>query len=324
MLTEMSTAPIAGVREPAAKRKGGSPEDARQGKMMMNQKAKVTSEVKVVTPDYARHLRDTAHFERQRSIRPENVRRLADEMAAGWFTQGTQIYICILPDGGQVVVNGNHTLEAICASGIPQAMTITKKQVSDINEAGRIYAVFDIQKVRSWRDSLRAVGADDTIPLAPRVLSAIGVIDEKFGQDPSGASRSRQGRINKMEDYRAAVDLLMECLAKAPHDSAQAVKRAPIMAVALETLRYQPSLGFEFWQRMAQDDGLTAGMPEKALLGWIRKRRLATGTGRREHCRAAALAWNRAFQGKECDYVKPNQMASFYLLGTPWANGMED
>lgn len=283
----------------------------------------LSSTVEVVTPTMARELRDTAHFERQRNISPINVDRLAKEMAAGQFTAGTQIYICVLPDGHELIVNGNHTLEAIHKCGVPQVLTVTRKAVMDIEEAGRIYAVFDIQKVRSWRDSLKATGRGDDIPLASSVLSAIGIIENDFAQGAYQAGASRLDRINRMEDYREAAEMMAAVMQGGPMSAVKCVRRAPVMAIGLETFRYQPSLAAEFWSKVAQDDGLTSGMPERALLQWLRNTKVSGGiTAQREHCKAAAAAWNAAFQGEDRNYIKPNSMTVFFLLGTPWAKGL--
>lgn len=281
-----------------------------------------TSQTMMVTPAQARMLRDSAHFSRQRNLSPANIERLAAEMRRGTFTPGTQIYICVLPDGQQLIVNGNHTLEAIHASNLAQMLTLTWHPVADENAAGRIYAVFDIQKVRSWMDSLRATGADEDLPMARHVLSAIGVIDSLFAHRPVAVA-SRLDRINRLEEYKEPAELFAMIADGAPRQSAMLIRRAAVMAVALETLRYQPSLAAEFWERAVQDNGLTAGMPEKALLSWLRNTRGAGGmTAQREHCRAAALAWNAAYRNERRDYVKPNSMASFFLLGTPWDKGI--
>ena len=282
------------------------------------------STVELVSPDQARRLRDTAHFDRQRNISSANVSRLAKEMAAGRFTLGTQVYICVLPNGQELIVNGNHTLEAVHASGAPQVLTITRKPVADVDEAGRIYAVFDIQKVRTWTDSLRATGAGEDIPNASKVLSAIGVMERGFGAANSTSDVSRIQRISLIEDYKEAAVLFALATADAPKHSSGLVRRAAVMAVALETLRYQPSAASEFWHNIAHDDGLTNGQPEKALLSWLRNTTGAAGgaMAQKEHARAAALAWNAAFKGRQLQYVKPNQMGSFFLLGTPWANGL--
>lgn len=282
----------------------------------------VESTVQIVTPEMARHWRTTAHFERQRKISDQNIKRLANEMTAGRFTPGTQIYICILPDGTLVLVNGNHTLEAIALSGIPQLLTVTTKHVSDQNEAGLIYAVFDIQRTRSWRDSLRAVGTDENMPHASEVLSAIGIIEDGFAHTRAEVI-SRIDRINKLEEYSEAANMFAECIFNTPRETKKLIKRVAIIAVALETFRYQPSFAMEFWSKVANDDGLVKGDPEKALLTWLRN---SIGAGGRsaqiEHSRAAASAWNAAFQGRQVVTVKPNAIKNFHLLGTPWSSGM--
>lgn len=284
----------------------------------------IESHIQTVTPQYARYLRDSAHFERQRNISETNVERLAREMAAGRFTPGTQVYLAVLPDGTERVLNGNHTLEAVAESGVPQVLTITRKKVRDLDEAGAIYAVFDIQKIRSWRDSLRAVGAGDDIPLASQVLSAIGVIEQKFGF-LSIRDASRLVRISKLEDYKAAASVIADAIYGGQSDAVKFVKRAAIFAVALETARSQPSAASEFWGRVAHDNGLKKGNPEKALLSWLRNSS-STGSNeatRREHAKAAASAWNAFFRQKSLDHVKPNQILRFTLLGTTWADGID-
>ena len=292
--------------------------------VLPQQDMNIRSAIEVVSPQEARRLRDTAHFDRQRNISSANVNRLAAEMTAGRFNVGTQIYLCVLPDGRELIVNGNHTLEAVHACGIPQILTVTRKAVRDENEAGRIYAVFDIQKVRSWTDSLRATGAGEDVPNASKVLAAIGVMERGFGSANATSDASRIQRISLIEDYKQAAILFAAATADAPKNSASLVRRAAIMAVALETLRYQPSAASEFWHNISHDDGLTTGQPEKALLSWMRNVTGAAGGGmaQKEHARAAALAWNAAFKGRQLQYVKPNQMGSFFLLGTPWANGL--
>ena len=125
-----------------------------------------------------------------------------------------------------------------------------------------------------------------------------------------------------MEQYKVAADLVGRALSGAPRETRKYFIRAAVLAVALETMRYQPSAASEFWHKASHDDGLTIGMPERALLSWLRNTQVLAGfDSRKEHARAAALAWNAKWRGHETQYVKPNAMASFYLLGTPWHNG---
>jgi hypothetical protein len=285
---------------------------------------KIKSETCIVAPATARWMRDNCHFDRQRKISHSNVGRLAAEMGAGRFIPGTQVYICTLPDGSNLIINGNHTLEAISECGISQTMTITEMKVSDIDEAGRIYAVFDIHKTRTWMDSLRGCGLEDTVDMAPKVLAAITAIDNNFEQNSFTHSNgnSRIERFKRLEEYKEAADLLSAAISGCPSHTTKLIKRAVVMAVALETLKHQPSTATEFWRSFAKDDGLVSGSPEKALIGWLRNANVTGQAARKEMAIATALAWNAYFKGVPLVVCKPKQAGKFTLLGTPWSRGI--
>lgn len=279
-----------------------------------------TSNVISVSPALARNLRDTCHFELQRPISEGNVKRLAHEMEAGRFIPGLQVYLCVLPDGRKAIVNGNHTLEAVARSGISLLLTITEQPVATIEEAGRIYAVFDTQKVRSWSDSLRGVGKEE-VPFGTRLVSAVALIERKFsGTTQKNASRPE--RLDAVDRYLEAASRLQEAVHGGTTEATNMMRRAGILSVALETSLHQPSMSIEFWGRVAHDDGLKKGDPEKALLSWLRNQGNTSGTGSQvAHARAAALAWNAAFKGEAREMIKPNAMTEFYLFGTPHTAG---
>lgn len=281
--------------------------------------AKITSETVEITPSQARWMRDNCHFERQRNISAQNVDRLAREMVAGRFTPGTQVYICVLPSSRELIINGNHTLEAISKSGVPQRLTVTRHHVADMDEAGRVYAVFDLQKNRTWGDSLRASGAGYGVPHPTVILSAIGMIMSGFAPwKNTGASRLT--RIDRMEEYKPAAILWGETVGRAPRPIHNMLKRVGIASVALETLRYQPNKAYDFWYRTAQDNGLTVGMPERTLLAWMRSAKQGGSAGQWQvtQSMAAALAWNAFFQGRDLKLIKTASMDKIYILGTPW------
>lgn len=288
----------------------------------------LASSIQTITPQFARWLRDNCHFERQRKITQFNIDRLSAEMSACRFTPGTQVYLCRLPDGRLVIVNANHTLEAIVQCGIPQDMTLTIKDVADLEEAGRIYAVFDVHKARTWLDSLRAIGSMADSPTSTtKVLAAIGVIEARFFQASDAnkiAQQSRLGRIDRMTEYTEVGNMFFQAIDGSQTECRKFAVRAPILAVALETFRYQPAAAAEFWRAFALDNGLTEGMPQRALLTYLRGPS-SSGDGknsRKLQCRAAALAWNAFFEEREIKTVKPLQMTKFYLRGTPAANGL--
>lgn len=280
----------------------------------------IRSETEWMTPELARRIRQNCLFERQRPISETNVKRLANEMEAKWFVPGTPIFFAVLPDLTRLLLNGNHTLEGVALSGVSLPLTCIYCKVPDVEAAARIYATFDVHKVRSWGNTLQALGAGDGIARADRVLAACAFIVCDFAYDPSDPIvQSRTRRIEMMQEYSDAANLVAGCLQGAPTSVGRAIYQAPVLAVALATARYQPSSAQEFWGVIAQDE-LKNGHPGKALITYLRNSADARsrGAGRGEKTKAAALAWNAFFRGGELQMCKPNQMGDFVILGTKW------
>jgi hypothetical protein len=269
----------------------------------------------------ARHWRDKKHFERQRPLSPENIRRLLTELKKGRFTPGTQIYLCVFPNGAEVIVNGNHTLEAIAVWDGAIWLTTTRLPVADINEAGLIYATFDLQKRRTIRDSIQGMGKQIKYRAATTLASAVGVIISGFHQT-SLAKRgiAHADIISALDDYAVAAESFEVLTEHAPQDCGRFVKRSSVMAIALETLRYQPTLAEEFWLATAQDTGLIKATPEHSLLRYFRNNPRVYN--RKIWANAAAMAWNSKFRNENNSVLRPDAFTNFVLLGTPHHKGV--
>lgn len=281
----------------------------------------VTAQVVVVGPDIARRMRTDWLFPNQRNISLSNVSRLEQEMVNGWFVAGTPLFVCVLPDGVKYLVNGNHTCEAICASGVEMPLTVIELRVADFDEAARVYATFDIHKARTWIDTMKATGIYSEFADASKVASAIGIImgNFKFGVSDEGTAASRTARMAKMAEYKDAAESVSACMSGGPNITTKLMKRSAVIAVALETARYQPTASIDFWRGFVMDDGLPAKDPRKALARWLYNNPATGGSaGRRLQAYAAARAWNLHYHGQQVDHIKPSTMTGFILEGTPW------
>lgn len=285
----------------------------------------VEAEVVLVSPTIAKLLRSKCHFERQRTISRNNVVRLSFEMKRGTFIEGTPIYFCVLPDRSMIIMNGNHTLEAVADSGVSIPLVFIYKHVDSLEEAMRIYTSFDLHKMRTWSDAIKGAGIE--FPMARKCATAIGHIMKGFVSkytDPNQAMMtSREYRFMCMEPYRHAAELLEECLKGKPE--AKTVYRAAVLSVALVTTRWQPSVAIEFWGGLAEDNGLVTPDPRKALLTYLRANPSRGNESREEHSVACALAWNCAYRKHSLKDCRPKigrtELKNFTLIGTPWYQG---
>src|SRR5580765_1082913 len=233
---------------------------------------------KVVDSTEAKLMRNTMTFARQRDMEDSNTQRLAAEMRRGTFIPYTQIYIAVYPDESMAILNGNHTLEAIWVSGLPQPLSITYHPVADIDEAARIYSSFDNQKIRTIKHSIRASGHDKGFVNLSRdtkddaaVGSALRVILQDWcqGQGRNYKIANRLDINDMVPFYHDACVNLSEVIDGCTEVQRKLTKTAPVMAVAIETMRWQVDLAREFWGNFAQDNGLYRGMPEKTLLACL-------------------------------------------------------
>lgn len=273
---------------------------------------RVISMVRAIGPRDARRLRELYNFERQRTLSDPNIDRLVSEMLKNTFIIGLQIYFAVFPDGSAAILNGNHTLEAIIKSGVTIDLTLTFFPC-DTDAAGRVYAVFDSQKVRTWRDALRATGTAPEVRKPDQALPALSIIKHGF-RSPQGAS-SKLETIDLLNEYGDAVDRFWDAIDGAATKNRDLVRRAGVMSIALVTFKAQPSLAHEFWHTMAHDNGLRDGMPEKALLNWLRGTKNTAGhIARQEHIVAATLGWNARFENGGRFYMKPNSVTEHLLV----------
>jgi hypothetical protein len=281
--------------------------------------SRLSTDVQMVTPQMAKLLRQTCHFERQRPISDNNVARLSSEMAHGWFTPGTPIFVGVMPNRSMVILNGNHTLEAVAAGSFPVPLTFIYYQVADIEEAGTIYATFDTHAKRSWLAVLQGVGRTENMPFAKHAMAALPIImTDFFASDPgSKLVHSRNARIEEFDLYSTAASSAWEAVSDKVTTNRRMLIRAPVFAVAMVTFRSQPSMAEEFWSGAAADDGLATDDPRKALLRYLQAD--DSGTNKFSTVQAVSMAWNHFFKRSKVKIISPGKTNVFSIAGTHWS-----
>lgn len=259
----------------------------------------------------------------QRRLREAHVDRLAREMRARRFPPDTNLKIGRLTGAGYLM-NGRHRLTAVVAAGMTASFVVQEVEYTSAAELCDDYARTDIGAKRTMRDALRA---HDFFPELTGDLiflqgfaAAMKIRIREFSSGPAADLRtiaeSNDLVIEAMVEYKPHAEALFVALMGG--GERKKLVRAPVLAVALETFRYQKQLAEVFWAKAARDDGLRRGDPIKALIDWLKATPGSSATNRLAS-RACAAAWNAAWRGHETKYLQPARMEALYLEGTAWS-----
>ena len=277
-----------------------------------------------ITPERAAQMLATLAFERQRNISPKHVGYLLATMEAGELTD-LLIQEAEFPNGRKVLVDGYHRLTALIQYGQPMAAVIVTHRVNDEQELAERYAKIDRPATRKPRDMLRAFGIEDRSELTPKMLttisSGITIVANDFPRHSGDfGNKSLIQRTNNVEQWLNEGRAYAACLAGCTNEVSLLLSRAPVVAVALATLRHQPGLAEAFWSRVAADDGLSRDSAEGRLLTWLRATRVAR-MGQFIYARHVAGAWNAYYEGRTLKLLKiSDPSAPVRIAGTPYGD----
>ncbi len=249
-----------------------------------------------VTPEIAEEWL-TRCFDRQRSLRTGHVAMLARAMDRGEFEETTITFaVC----GGEWhLTDGQHRLHAIIRSGKAQWLGVLFKFVNDAQRIADAYVRTDAQLARTLSDRARAHGGAKEAQLSETqylcLLRAVTLIMAGFQARPTeeqlAALRSAEAKIQFAEEWTKEAAEYRSLTAGATTNLGPKCWNGATMSVALVTLRHTPEKAKEFWQRVAHDDGLAAGTPEKRLVEFLLTQRMLRKE-REIDCRRVAHCWN--------------------------------
>jgi hypothetical protein len=298
---------------------------------MATKPVRVTTYFRHVDPALAQQWLDNYLFSRQRKLRPHHVAALASIMRQGQFREGTPLSFAIL-DGHRHLVNGQHTLHAIVASGKTLRLNIEEHDCVTMEEVADLYSSFDIPMRRTGSDMFTAYDFAATYNLTTNMVDALAgaipIIIGGFMPNTRGKEHPCNLYISNPHNKQAAMGLWADparayfqtFLGNIPAQVRWQSQRAMVAAVGIITFRYQPVAAKEFWGRVATRLRLEADMPEYRLINYLTP---SQETGLRQgfmYSRAVAAAWNAAFSGRTLSRgLVPRHITKPMLIaGTPF------
>lgn len=278
-----------------------------------------------ITPELAHRIIQTGKFERQRPVRGKHVDALAAQMRRREWTLGTQIHFGRTPDGELHLVNGQHRMHAIIKADAAIQFQVLVTDVATEKELIRLYRRHDrLVAARTVTDALAAEGIMQQHGLrneiANGIFSAVLLLDSGFRSvrryADAYATRSDEQRLRLAEEWWSFGVTFQELIEAAPANPMKRyLKGSGTMAAALATVRYQPEIADIFWRGLAENDGLARNDPRAAYIRYIYTNKSKSEL---EAAKAAAAAWNAAYDGRTLEGIRIGD-GQVLILGTPFA-----
>ena len=286
-----------------------------------------SSELEKVTPKKAREWLNQNIFERQRNMRLHHRDNLATEIQKDRFIQGTQIHF-VRCDDDRFLVNGQHTLSAIEKAVIPVTLSVLISDADTMEEVAELYSRHDNHLSRSILDAIKARDLHSQIGMsldqARRVAGAVRFIRSGFRRSDSNISR--EDVLSEIRNWEEEGNAFFEAIQKG-YLAHSLITKAPILSVALVTIRHEEIEAMKFWSQVAKDDGLKRGDPRKTLHEFINMTRVKQGPFIRSGnvvtqaytARAVATAWNAFLSAKSLTRIHVYDPDREILIkGTPY------
>ena len=247
-----------------------------------------------LTPQQAHEILHLRAYQKQRRINQSHVGMLADTMVHGEFVKGTKITFAPDHRGNQVLIDGQHRLQAAVSADWTGDWIVCSLW-GEKNLAERVYILLDTsQKQRTAAVIGRAAGYDQ---LSSKVQTSViaaaryqSLWDSTYVIPPFcyiPPARYCVARIDeRMHAFATADDIISEN--RVSRQIRSRLTSPMIMAIVTETLHVMPNEAQEFWKAMSTNGEGIPGDLRTLLIEGAPPR-----AGKHYMPRLVANAWNQ-------------------------------
>ncbi len=295
----------------------------------------VSSKVEKITKEKANEY--LKFNEGNRPLRKWQVAFLSGEMKKKRFSPTATIAMAV--NGATPrLVNGQHTLSAIAACGIPQSLSVVEHKVEGTEALAQLFAHYDIGLKRTFSDAVNYYDVVGKLESSPTQINKLAAGLRHIGSGLGGTHLpnaqtgfSNEDVIQWVYNWYDSWMTFRETMHPCETWLRNRLESKSISSVALITLRFSESDAAPFWRQVSQDDGLRRGDPRHALhkkLLEISTLRAMSATGSHSilstnvQSGMAAWAWNKYIRGMDMVSVRPPvsfRTGGIYVLDTPFA-----
>ena len=223
-----------------------------------------------VSPEAADRLLQFNTYEAQRKPKERHLNELVKEMEAGLW-RAAEVSVAVLPDGHEVLVNGQHTLVACMRSGREIFCFFVKYDVSGPEGLAALYMTFDLGRgARSIGDAVKAelhsLKLDWPLGMAAMISSAAASIESNSFRPDFG--KAAQARFISM--YRGEGQFIIDMF-RGKAATYKHLKRSPVVRAMMATWRKYEKPATKFWRLVRDGEPGNKKTPANMLRSYLLK-----------------------------------------------------
>lgn len=278
----------------------------------------------LVTPATAQFWLSRYRYPDNRTVSEATVRRWAALMAANRWRVSNLDFFRNAEDDAVYLCNGHRRLLAVIKAdkAVPfRACIGTLPTFEDVRQQYLTYD--DPNAVRRLNEVIGGTAlAVLGVTFTNQMRAAVALILDDFC-NRSGRQRNMPvgifaEQIKCISEWIPEFEIYRPLLPPTTETLRKGLVAAPVMGVALATLRYDREAAEDFWCRVSGDDGLERGTPEWLANRYIRESGFNRGINAGYRARYVATCWNATKQGRAISKAYPNVARPIQILGTPW------
>lgn len=278
-----------------------------------------TGRLEWVPPELANQWLTTHNYRWQRRVRPFQVARLVAAIESGEFKPGI-LQFALTPER-LVLIDGQHRLSAVVATGRPQRFYVIEHPVESDAEIDELYGILDTGMARQVRDAPQLLRYGDALGVQPKIrhalISAAHLLATGFSPSSSSGRlvTPPSRRYQALHQFEGVIDEVVRLHGEAKQPHSQRLLIAGVMAVEMVTLRDQPKTAVPFWEKVARQAGYEVGDGEHHLVTFLNDPKTFRMPADRM-ARYVASAWNLAYAGETRRLFRTQQEPAIRIAGT--------
>jgi hypothetical protein len=212
-----------------------------------------------INPLEAREILDMCNYAGQRPRKEGKIAQIFRSMMREAFTSAREmIHFVVLPNGEEILVDGQHRLEALIISERESTFIVLREEVPDMQTVHKVYNERDQGDARGLTELVRShkLGEKYGVPdqYLKQVAGAFRLMSIGFHpqSEKKGKNYVNSDLLEAFEIWAPVFRKYYAMKEEAPTEARRFLQSVPVLSIALTTLREAPKYAESFWSAVVR------------------------------------------------------------------------